>query len=110
MPSRNRGSGRVGRPYLRAASLLRAQRHDCWLCGQPIDYLAPPRTRWSFSLDHADPLSKGGEPLDPTNHRAAHYGCNSRRGNRPHPLTPPPPRARGHRGVPHATPHTSPHW
>lgn len=58
----------------------------CWLCGREIDTRPekdggpPPRTRWSFSVDHVDPRSKGGKTTL-TNARPAHYGCNSRRGN-----------------------------
>lgn len=53
----------------------------CWLCGLPIDYHAPPRTRWSFTLDHVIPRSLGGDPLSEANSRSAHYSCNSSRGN-----------------------------
>lgn len=112
-----RGKGRVGRPYLRACATLRAQHHDCWLCGQPIDYNAPPRTRWSYSTDHVTPLSHDGAPLDPGNLRAAHYGCNSARGNRPHlPTTKGgrggTPGGRGDQGggYPTRPRYTSPHW
>ncbi len=73
--------GRVGRPYRRLCARLRARREPCSLCGQPIDYDAPPRTRWSFSLDHINPITRGGAVLDPTNAAPAHYGCNSRKGN-----------------------------
>lgn len=54
----------------------------CWLCGLPIDRGAPPRSRWSASVDHIVPRSKGGNLLDPANLRAAHHGHNSARGNR----------------------------
>nr|WP_256122652.1 HNH endonuclease [Streptomyces sp. LUP47B] len=43
----------------------------------------------SFTLDHEQPLSKGGNLLDPANARPAHRKCNSSRGNRtqaPRPL------------------------
>lgn len=53
----------------------------CWLCGLPIDLEAAPRTRWSFSVDHVTPRSKGGQTTL-ANARPAHYGCNSGRGNR----------------------------
>jgi hypothetical protein len=74
---------RQGRPYRRSAARLRAEGLPCWLCRGAIDYAAPPRTRWSFSVDHEPPLSKGGHPHDPAGLRPAHYGCNSGRGNRP---------------------------
>lgn len=72
--------GRRGKRYLRLCAQVRARQDPCALCGQPIDYLAQPRTRWSFSLDHELSLVHGGAVLDPNNARAAHYGCNARRG------------------------------
>jgi len=53
----------------------------CWLCMQPIDYTAEPRTPASFSADHVTPTSLGGDPTRSSNLRPAHYGCNSSRGN-----------------------------
>ncbi len=103
----------MGRPYRRACAALRAQHLPCWLCGQAIDYLAPPRTRWSYSTDHVTPLSHDGAPLDPTNLRPAHYGCNSARGNRPHLPTTGAGRGRAGQGRVAPTPrpqYTSPHW
>ena len=52
----------------------------CWLCGLPLDFAADPRTRWSPSVDHIIPRSKGGSVYDRANLRAAHYRCNSARG------------------------------
>lgn len=75
---------RKGRRYLRLCAQVRRQAQEqgtpCWLCGQPIDFNAVPRTRWSFSLDHVLSLVHGGDLLDPTNARPSHYGCNSKRG------------------------------
>jgi 5-methylcytosine-specific restriction endonuclease McrA len=73
-------NGRAGKRYLRLCAQVRKRRDPCGLCGQPIDYNAPPRTRWSFSLDHITPLAHGGGVLDEANAQAAHFGCNSRRG------------------------------
>lgn len=73
-------SGRSGTRYLKLCAKVRARRDPCGLCGQPIDYNAPPRTRWSFSLDHIISLAHGGDLLDERNAQSAHYGCNSRRG------------------------------
>ncbi|MGW9595401.1 HNH endonuclease [Streptomyces chartreusis] len=36
----------------------------------------------SFTLDHEQPLSRGGNLLDPTNARPTHRRCNSSKGNR----------------------------
>lgn len=54
----------------------------CYLCREPIDMAAPPRTRRAFSVDHLTPRSKGGSN-DLPNLRPAHFGCNASRGNRP---------------------------
>ena len=66
--------------YKRLRAQQRAKRLPCWLCGRAIDYDAPPRSRWSFSLDHVAPLMYGGAILDPANVRSAHLSCNARRG------------------------------
>jgi hypothetical protein len=86
-------SGRRGTRYLKLCAAVRKRRLPCSLCGQAIDYHAPPRTRWSFSLEHIESLVHGGALLDPANATAAHYGCNSRRGgatrrNKPERRTP----------------------
>lgn len=81
-----------------------AQGLPCHLCGEPIDYSL---TTWrdprdgrvkrhpmSFELDELVPVSKGGDPLDPSNVAPAHRICNQRRGNRePQRPQPPAPRA-----------------
>jgi hypothetical protein len=72
--------GRSGKRYLKLCAKVRARKDPCVLCGQPIDYNAPPRTRWSFSLEHPDSLVHGGAVLDERNAASAHFGCNSRRG------------------------------
>lgn len=78
--------GRSGKRYLALCAKVRAraQRNDepCCLCGRPIDWDALPRTRWSFSLEHAESLVNGGSVLDEANSYPAHYGCNSGRGGR----------------------------
>jgi 5-methylcytosine-specific restriction endonuclease McrA len=56
----------------------------CWICRGskgPIQYDARPRTPQSFTVDHVTPTSLGGDPLRRANFKAAHYGCNSSRGN-----------------------------
>ncbi|MFF0080230.1 HNH endonuclease [Streptomyces canus] len=80
---------RNGRPYRRLCAWLRAQRLPCAKCGYDIGYELDAKHPLSFTLDHADPLSKGGDLLDPANARAMHRRCNSSKGNR----TTPPPKA-----------------
>ncbi|MFE9923284.1 HNH endonuclease [Streptomyces sp. NPDC005774] len=80
------GNPRNGRPYRRLTIQQRALHLPCWICGHDIDYsltsYAAQRSAWAFTLDHAQPLTKGGDLLDPTNARSAHRRCNSARGNR----------------------------
>lgn len=73
---------RNGRPYRRLVAAQRALGLPCWLCGHDIDPTLPGRHRDAFTLDHEQPLSKGGSLLDPANARTAHRRCNSARGNR----------------------------
>jgi 5-methylcytosine-specific restriction endonuclease McrA len=62
--------GRSGRPWRRVrAYILERDGYRCWLCGRI----------GADTADHVIPLSKGGDPLDPGNLRAAHQRCNSRR-------------------------------
>lgn len=67
--------------YRKARAKLLASATHCALCGQPLDHAAPARSRWSPTADHIVPLSQGGSLTAPSNLRAAHYGCNSARGN-----------------------------
>lgn len=53
----------------------------CHLCGGLIDRDARPRSSKAPSLDHVIPLSLGGEHSR-ANTKAAHFGCNARKGNR----------------------------
>ncbi|MFJ9895255.1 HNH endonuclease [Streptomyces sp. NPDC091280] len=80
------GNPRNGRPYRRLTVWQRALHLPCWWCGNEIDYTltgyAAQRSKWAFTLDHAIPLTRGGDLLDPANARSAHRKCNSARGNR----------------------------
>jgi 5-methylcytosine-specific restriction endonuclease McrA len=58
----------------------RTQGEPCWICHEPIDWSAAPRTPRSYSTDHVTPTSHGGTDAM-SNLRTAHYGCNSSRGN-----------------------------
>ena len=70
----------AGREWLGKCSTIRARRERCWICGETIDYTAEARTPRSFSVDHKTPTSLGGSDAL-SNLAAAHYGCNSSRGN-----------------------------
>jgi 5-methylcytosine-specific restriction endonuclease McrA len=89
MPAKSR-AGIVGAQWLKVREVVRQQvkaGRPCAICLRPIDLRSPdqggppPRTRWSFSVDHLEPRSKGGAHFALANLRPAHYGCNSRRGN-----------------------------
>ena len=55
---------------------------ECHICGDPISKEAVWPSPESVSLDHVIPLSKGGaHSYD--NCKAAHWGCNSAKGDRP---------------------------
>lgn len=48
----------------------------------PIDYAAPPHTRYAFDLDEIVARCDGGDPLDYRNVRATHATCNRAAGAR----------------------------
>jgi 5-methylcytosine-specific restriction endonuclease McrA len=77
MPSRGRPWDRQRATHYREA---KARNEPCWICKQPIDWAAPPRTPRSYSTDHQTPTSHGGGDAL-SNLRTSHYGCNSARGN-----------------------------
>ncbi|QOR56227.1 HNH endonuclease [Gordonia phage Linetti] len=58
----------------------REEEPDCWICGEPIDYISR-GTRWSFNVDHYIPRYHGGTD-DEKNLRPSHVLCNGRRGHR----------------------------
>lgn len=70
-------SGRVWRAIQRQ---VYTEESICWLCLEPVDFDAPPRTKWSKSVDHIKPVATHPHlALERSNCRLAHYGCNSSR-------------------------------
>jgi len=63
------------------AKRVLAEEKICWLCGLPIDFDAPPRSRWSPSVDHVIPWTQGGSIYDRSNLRAAHFSHNASKGD-----------------------------
>lgn len=57
---------------------------DCWLCHEPVDYVAAPNTTPdSHNLDHYYPVEDYPELQDdPSNFRHAHALCNQSRGKK----------------------------
>ena len=81
----NRARGHAWQVHIRRLMpQLRARADDlCELCGAPLDFDAPARSRRAPSVDHVVPLHAGGNPLPPLDElRLVHVGCNARRGNR----------------------------
>ena len=59
----------------------RRRNAPCWLCGQSIDYDAPPQAPEAFEADHYRPRDTHPHlALDPTNLRPSHSSCNRSRG------------------------------
>lgn len=83
-----RGPGRAGHQWRKARARVLRNYDACWLCGEIVDKAAPyrdPQTGLvngnSASVDHVQPLTMGGDPLDPANLRLAHNRCNVSRGS-----------------------------
>jgi 5-methylcytosine-specific restriction endonuclease McrA len=83
--------GRHGSAYWKARKIVLEGATHCAICRRPLDFNAPPRSRWAPSVDHIIPLAtlKHYEPAerrrlatDPANMRPAHVTCNSSRGAR----------------------------
>ncbi|MEV7472229.1 HNH endonuclease [Pseudarthrobacter oxydans] len=55
--------------------------YECKLCMHPLDMDAKFPHPWSPTLDHIQPLSKGGHHLY-VNLQAAHFHCNTAKGDR----------------------------
>lgn len=60
--------------------------YECKLCMRPLDMDAKFPHPWSPTLDHIQPLSKGGHHLY-VNLQAAHFRCNTAKGDRVDPET-----------------------
>lgn len=71
-----------GSAWHKARAQCLAGADTCMICGRPLDFTFTGRHPLAPSADHIIPVSRGGDPYAQTNLRPAHYGCNSRRGNR----------------------------
>ena len=75
-------------PKVRQLALNRDRKANavCWICGQPIDYLATPSTTPdSWEPDHDPPVSKAPQfELDLKHIKPAHKMCNRAKGSGDH--------------------------
>lgn len=76
-----RSPGRTGHAFRQARAWVLENYTHCWWCGKAVDKTLSGRDRMGPSVEHLDPLSLGGDPLNRERMRLAHLGCNSRRGN-----------------------------
>jgi hypothetical protein len=77
---RRAGGVRNGDPVLIEQVVARDGLHCKW-CGLPIDLALRFPDGWSRSLDHVQPLSRGGRH-ELGNVQLMHFSCNSSKGNR----------------------------
>lgn len=61
--------------------LRRRDGNDCWLCGHPLSFTAPPGSRKAPTKEHLIAKSLGGDGA-PDNLVLCHRGCNKQLGNR----------------------------
>ena len=81
--NRNRGGYRWRQTAARFRSRCAKASAPCWLCGQPIDYSAPPQTPAAFEADHYHPVATHPHLAYMTsNLRPAHSSCNRSRGSK----------------------------
>jgi predicted kinase len=68
--------------WKRVCAIVRRNGGPCRICGNPIRYDLRKPHKLSFSVDHIVAVTRGGAWFDLSNLQAAHYGCNSGKGNR----------------------------
>lgn len=90
MTSKGKANPRHANGHRRRRLVARVYREEdeCGICFEIVDKRRPyinPVTgkpdRMSKSVDEIVPVSLGGDPLDRSNCRLAHLGCNMDRGN-----------------------------
>lgn len=64
--------------------LCQSARLPCWICGEAIDYSAPPQSRDAFESDHVHPVKTHPHlAYMASNLRPSHSSCNRSRGAAP---------------------------
>lgn len=71
-----------------SARLRKTLPATCWICLEDIDLSLHHNDPRAWTLDHVDPLARGGELLDERNLRPAHRSCNAAKGIGQRPDTP----------------------
>lgn len=71
-----------GRPWARLRRQVLDEESTCYLCGDMIDQSVKWPDSRSPTADHVVPIRRGGASMDRDNLRAAHLGCNQRKGSR----------------------------
>ena len=66
----------------------------CHICHRPINPNLTGDHRWGPTIDHIQPISRGGEPYDPHNLALAHRWCNTSKNNQTPNQPQPPPTSR----------------
>ena len=69
----------VSNPGDRRQQLRERDGDNCWICGEPMDFTAPPHYKLAVTIDHVIPRAAGGRSLL-KNLRLAHSKCNNRKG------------------------------
>lgn len=84
MPAKYRPdhSGPHRRPYDRNKKRILAGESVCAICGKPVDKTLKYPHPLSASVDHIEPISKGGHPSDLDNLQLTHLICNKTKGNK----------------------------
>lgn len=82
MPAKYRPdhSGPHERPFRRNKKRILASSDVCAICGKPVDKSLKYPHPMSPSVDHIEPIIKGGHPSDMDNLQLTHLACNRAKG------------------------------
>lgn len=73
--------------YAKASKAFKAQCRAsgdvmCYFCGKTVDMELHHYDKWSFTVQHIVPVSRGGAVAEIENMAPAHRSCNAKEGNR----------------------------
>lgn len=75
--------GRCGPEYDALRQWVIAHYDTCYVCTKPVDKTLDGRHRLGPTLEHIEPISRGGSLLDKSNAALSHRRCNMKRGANP---------------------------